>query len=61
MLAHLLEQLAAFFAPAAPEPHDALVDSSAELVDFERRSRLLDAGGYPFRLHSSVVPRDWSI
>jgi hypothetical protein len=27
-------------------------------VDLERRMRHLDSGGYPFSLHSSVMPRD---
>jgi hypothetical protein len=61
MLADFLKPLTTLFAATVAGPRDAEPASSFELVDLERRMQLLDAGGYPFHLHSSVVPRDWHV
>ena len=49
---------ASWFPPAHFEQREAYLASSSDLVDLERRMRHLDRGVYPFRLHSSVMPRD---
>ena len=58
MFAAFSEKLHSFFSPSHYDEREAYLASSSNLVDLERRMRHLDRGVYPFRLHSSVMPRD---
>jgi len=58
MFAALSEKLGTLFLPSHYDEREEYLASSSDLVDLEHRIRHLDSGGYPFSLHSSVVPRD---
>lgn len=58
MFAAFLEKLGSLFAPSHYEKCEKYLGSSSDLVDLERRMRHLERGGYPFNLHSNVMPRD---
>ncbi len=58
MFAAFSEKLGSFFSPTLYDEREEYLASSTDLVDLERRMRHLDSGGYPFSLHSSVMPRD---
>jgi hypothetical protein len=58
MIAAFFEKLGSLFSPSHYDEREAYLASSYDLEDLERRMRHFDNGGYPFRLHSSVMPRD---
>lgn len=58
MFTSLSARLESLFPPSHFEGREAYLASSSDLVDLERRMRHLDSAGYPFSLHSSVIPRD---
>ena len=58
MFAALYEKLGSLFSPSHYDEREEYLASSYDLEDLERRMRHFDNGGYPFRLHSSVMPRD---
>jgi hypothetical protein len=58
MFAALSERLGSLFFSFHHDEREAYLASSTDLVDLERRMRHLDSAGYPFSLHSSVMPRD---
>ena len=58
MFAVLSEMLRSLFSSSHHDEREDYLASSTDLVDLERRMRYLDSGGYPFSLHSSVMPRD---
>jgi hypothetical protein len=59
MLTELAHRLGTLFTETRDRERDAYLASSTDLAELERRMRHLDDGGYPFHVHSSVMPRDW--
>ncbi|SIT50533.1 conserved hypothetical protein [Paraburkholderia piptadeniae] len=59
MLTQLVHRLGTLFMLSRNRERDAFLASSTDVADLERRMRLLDDGGHPFHVHSSVMPRDW--
>ncbi|MDB5831622.1 MAG: hypothetical protein JWR14_1452 [Caballeronia sp.] len=58
MFAALSEKQGSLFSTTLYDEREEYLASSTDLADLERRMRHLDSGGYPFSLHSSVMPRD---
>lgn len=59
MFNELTRRLGALFTSSHESEREAYLASSTDLADLERRMRSLDDGGYPFHVHSNLMPRDW--
>lgn len=65
MFTELAHRVGAFFTHSysygRDQDRDAFLASSTDLADLERRMRRYDDdSSYPFHVHSSVAPRDWT-